>query len=128
MKKIMIMLIIMIFGLSLVAQSAFAGSKQRHRWQGVTIGVGAAILGHAILNSCNENPSCRKAPVYSHPCPPSHRYGHWEVRSVWVAPKYKRVWNPGHYSRRGSWVSGQWQMIEKQPGYWQEQEVWVARR
>lgn len=126
MKKIMGILLVMVIGLSLAAQPAFAGSKQRYRWQGVAIGVGAAILGHAIYNSCKETSSCEKVTVYSHPCPPHHRYGHWEIRRVWVEPVYKRVWNPGHYDCRGKWVPGHWQMIEKQPGCWQEQEVWVA--
>jgi hypothetical protein len=36
----------------LVAAStpAWGGSKQQHRWEGVAIGVGAAIVGSAIIN------------------------------------------------------------------------------
>ena len=128
MKKITVMLIVTAFGLSLAAQPALAGSKQRHRWQGVAIGLGAAILGHAIYNSGNEGPSCKKVMVYNHPCPSPHRHGYWEICKVWVAPKYIKVWNPKHYNRHGVWVSGQWKMIEKEPGYWNEQEIWVARR
>jgi len=118
----------MAFGLSLAAQPALAGSKQRHRWQGVAIGVGAAILGHALFNSCSERPACKTVTVYNRPCPSPYRHGYWEIRKVWVEPKYKRVWNPGHYNCRSRWIPGQWKMIEKEPGYWQEQEVWVARR
>lgn len=128
MKKIMIMMIIMVFGLSLAVQPALAGSKQRYRWQGVAIGVGAAILGHAIINSNNEGSSCRKVTVYNSPCPPPAHRGYWEIRKVWVEPTCKKVWNPAHYNRHGHWVCGQWKMIENVPGYWQEQEVWVARR
>ncbi len=88
MKKIIVTLLIMAFGLSLTAQPALAGSKQRYRWQGVAIGVGAAILGHSVYNSRNESPSCKKVAVYNHPCPPPHRYGYWEIRKVWVEPKF----------------------------------------
>jgi hypothetical protein len=126
MKKIMVMLIIMVFGLSFAVQSAFGGAKQRYRWQGVAIGVGAAILGNAIVNSCNDRPPCKKVTVCTHPS--QNRHGYWEIRSVWVEPKYKKVWHPGRYNSHRCWIKGRWQMIEKAHGYWQEQEVWVAGR
>jgi len=49
--------------LSLMVTSAWAGPKQRYRWEGVAIGVGAAILGSALFNA----PYCAQpgpAPVY----------------------------------------------------------------
>jgi hypothetical protein len=128
MKKIIILLIGVVFGLSLVTQPAFAGSKQRYLWQGVAIGAGAVILGHAIVNSCNEGTSCKKVTVYNHPCPPPVHHGYWEIRKVWVEPKYKRVWKAGHYNCRSRRVIGRWQMVEKVPGHWKEQEVWIAGR
>jgi hypothetical protein len=50
------------------------------------------------------------------------------VRKEWVQPTYKRVWNPGHYARRGEWIEGQWIEIVDRPGYWTEVRVWVSRR
>jgi hypothetical protein len=58
-----------------------------------------------------------------------HRHrGHWEVRKVWVPPSTEKVWNPGHYNRRGHWVRGQWIEIERRRGYWKKEKVWVARK
>ena len=37
-------------GFCLISTSVWAGSKQRHRWEGVAIGVGAAIVGSALIN------------------------------------------------------------------------------
>ena len=128
MKKIMLAAMIALLGVSISVEPALAGSKQRHRWEGVAIGVGAAILGHALINSCNDRHYCEKVTVYHRPCPPPHRYGLWETRSVWVEPEYEWVWNPGHYTRHGRWVDGRWQMIEKYPGYWREDRVWVGCR
>jgi len=76
---------------------------------------------------------------HGHKPPRHHRYqkhydtghrqrGHWEVRKEWVSPTYKKVWNPGHYNRRGKWISGHWIEIEDGPGYWSETRVWVAMR
>jgi len=129
MKKMMVLLMIMVFSVFLSASSAIAGDKQHHRWEGVAIGVGAAVLGHALLNSCNDRySSCAREPVYYRSCPPRHRHGYWETRSVWVEPDCRKVWNPGHYDCYGRWVSGRWQMIETSPGYWEEERVWVSRR
>jgi len=127
MKKIMVFIMIAAVSISFSVQSAFAGSKQHYRWEGVAIGVGAAILGHALLNSCNDRYPCEEVRVYHRPCPPPHRYGYWETRSVWVEPDCRKVWNPGHYDCHGRWFSGRWQMIERSPGYWQEEKVWVSR-
>ncbi len=131
MKKILIILFALIFVVSLSATSAFAGSKQRHRWQGVAIGVGVAILGNAIFNnsrdySPRERVTVIERDVYVQPCPPPHRKGHWEISKIWVAPVSKRVWNPAHYNNHNRWVSGQWKMIETEPGFWRQEKTWVA--
>ena len=138
MKKTFVLITAMIFSLSLLAPSAIAGSKQRHRWQGVAIGLGAAILGNAIFNNCRDYPPPERVVVrerydYNHSyCPPRHHprhySGHWEVRKTWVPPACERAWNPGHYNRYNYWVPGQWITIEKAPGYWTKKRVWVARR
>lgn len=132
MKKIIILSIVTMFFLSLAVPSAEAGSKQRHRWEGVAIGLGAAILGHALINnSCAPPPErsvvidrdCHR-PSYSH----HYRGGHWEVRKIWVAPVCEKVWNPGHYNHCHQWVPGQYITIEKAPGYWAKERVWVGCR
>ena len=141
MKKIFVSLLMTACLLAFVSAPAAAGDKQRHRWEGVAIGVGAALLGHAILDDYRDRDrgwdrSCRpeRVRVYKHdgchPPAPMPRYsrGHWEMRKVWVPPVHERVWNPGHYNRRGNWVSGRWITIEKESGYWSKERVWVSRR
>ena len=39
-----------VLSLVLTSTSVWAGPKQRHRWEGVAIGVGAAIVGSALIN------------------------------------------------------------------------------
>lgn len=126
MKKAIGLLVIMILCLSLAAPSAFAGSKQRYRWQGVAMGVGAAILGHAIYQSRQDDTVYRQVAVVD--CPPGPWCGHWEVTKVWVAPVREKVWNPGHYNRYHRWVAGRWMTVEKSPGFWKKERVWVASR
>jgi hypothetical protein len=128
MKKTMMLVFSAIFLLSFSAAPALAGSKQRHRWQGVAIGLGAAILGSALINNCEtpERVVAYAPPRQYHPGPSHFRpQGHWETRRVWVPPEYERVWNPGHYEC-GRWVSGQWIDLEVNPGYWREERVRVS--
>lgn len=123
---------------SFLPSPAMAGSPQKHRWEGVAIGIGAAILGNALLNNCYERPYAE--PAYSRPAPrksygnwesrpaPRKSYGHWEKRKVWVPATHKKVWNPAHYNPRGKWVPGKWIRVADQPGYWTKERVWIARR
>jgi hypothetical protein len=55
-KKILLAAITIIMGISFITTSTWAGSKQRHRWEGVAIGVGAAVVGSAIINSYARGP------------------------------------------------------------------------
>jgi hypothetical protein len=137
MKKAAISLFVAAALLMLAASPASAGDKQRHRWEGVAIGVGAAILGHAILSDFRDRECRAPEPVHvykrgrwhRHPGPPpTYSRGHWEIRKVWVPPVCEKVWNPGHYDRCGDWVPGRWITLEKSPGYWTKERVWVARR
>ncbi len=125
------------------APSVVAGSPQQHRWEGVAIGVGAAIIGgtlfhHARRQRRHSRPMYTQAyppqqqvyasqqRVYAAPaCPPRQRRGHWEWHKTWVPPMHEKTWNPGHYNRRNRWKPGRWIMIETQPGYWSKQKVWV---
>ena len=115
--------------LTFLTVPAWAGSPQQHRWEGVAIGIGAVVVGSAILHSLNH-PGYQPQPVYHRPSPPRSPYhrGSWQKQRVWVEPTYKKIWNPGHYNRRGRWVRGHWIRIENRPGYWKEQRVWISRR
>lgn len=131
-KTTLISLTILLFAMSLAASSALAGSKQRYRWEGVAIGVGAAILGHAIIQSHRAEP--QRPVVHTHPQPAyrphqpaGQRQGHWEWRSVWVPPNHETVWNPGHYNHKGRWVPGHWIHVQTTQGHWTQARVWVAR-
>ena len=125
----------------MISNSAFAGNVQRNRWEGVAIGVAATLLGQALLDHHHDThyrpaPAPRivhRPPVrherpyraYSHR-PHKHRK-HARFHKVWVPPVYKKVWNPGHYNRRGWWVSGYWIEKEIRPGYWEKHRTWTAK-
>lgn len=152
MKRLFYGIMAIVFCVSVFSSSAMAGSKQRHRWEGVAIGIGASIIGGAILHSMHQQyrynpepapqiryereerayytPPQRHYDNYDrlHPSPPPRGCGHWEIRKFWVPPVYEKVWNPGHYNRWNEWVPGHWIEIEKSPGYWREERVWVADR
>jgi len=131
-KKRFVIIAVVVTSIALVTAPAFAGSKQQHRWEGVAIGVGAAILGHAIYQAHKDVSQPRvvyvepePAPRYHHPRP-KHRRGHWEWQKTWVAPSYEKVWNPGHYDRKGRWVPGHWIEVKTSDGYWTKERVWIA--
>ena len=137
MKKFLTLMTAVALSLMILIPSANAGSPQSHRWEGLAIGVGAAILGSALLN--HHVAASAPAPgVYAPPAPEYRRHrsyrhrprsrGHWEIRKTWVAPVYEKVWNPGHFNPRGRWVKGGWIQVEREPGYWEEERIWVARR
>lgn len=155
MKKFAITSIALIFLLSVASTQALAGSKQQHRWEGVAIGVGATLLGAALLSEHSSHDGYRVSAhigypprdayrhsyghSYKHSYRHSHRdfdrdrhhkyrRGHWETRRVWVGPVHDRVWNPPHYNRRGHRIPGSWITVERSPGYWKEERVWRSRR
>lgn len=126
MKKTGIISLMIIFLVSFSMSPALAGSKERYRWQGAAIGLGAAALGHVIYQNARERHAPERVvvverPVYAAPCPPPRCPGasFHEPRRVWVEPVRERVWNPGHY-HNGRWTEGQWILIETSPGYWRE--------
>ena len=134
MKHFICLVLITTFGLWLTSPTAWAGNVQRNRWEGVAIGIGAALLGSALFKH-HLHRSGERAIVHQ----PDRAYrqrnhfhhkpaGHWEIRKKWVPPVYESVWNPGHYSPRGRWISGHWIEIEKEPGYWTKERVWVSRK
>ncbi|MEA3487024.1 MAG: hypothetical protein U9R20_05140 [Thermodesulfobacteriota bacterium] len=124
-KKAGVMIVVVVMLISLVSLPAWARSAQHYRWEGVAIGIGAAIIGSAILDSC-----CHPrygAYAYNYPPPPPRRHGHWTHKKTWVAPTYKNAWNPAHYNRRGEWVPGGWISIQERSGYWTSERVWISR-
>lgn len=46
----LIITIVAVASLFTASTASWAGSKQQHRWEGVAIGLGAAIIGSAIIN------------------------------------------------------------------------------
>jgi hypothetical protein len=113
-KKLSMVMFTTVLCLSLMATSAWAGPKQRYRWEGVAIGVGAAILGNALFNA----PYCAQpgpAPVY-HSAPPVY-YSPLPVYYSPVPVYYRPVpayyrppvvlpygaCRPHHRSPRGHW-------------------------
>ena len=121
-NKFFIALFATILCITFLAPSAWAGKKQRYRWQGAAIALGAAILGNAIYNNRDFGPS---PSTHNYSPPPPRRHGHWEIRRVRVRPSYERVWNQGHYNRRGRWIRGHRTRILKEPGHSFEKRVWV---
>jgi hypothetical protein len=132
MKKIKSLSIGMLAVITLLAftTTSWAGSAHQHRMEGLAWGIGAVILGKVILdNYRNSYPAAAPAPqpavVENYAPTPTAVAGHWEIRREWIPPQYQNVWNPGHYNRRGDWVSGQWTQVQAAPGYWQEKQVWI---
>ncbi len=92
--------------LALIPNPSWAGSPQRHRWEGVAIGVGAAIIGSALINSLHQSsayaepaPAAAYHPVYERRHAPR---GHWAIEKEWVEPVTRKEWNPGHYTPPGA--------------------------
>lgn len=129
-KTILSFIVLTLFTLfAVLPSSAQAGSPQRHRWEGVAIGVGAALIGSAIIKSMHHYPPAvqhrpHKVHHYHYNAPPAPS-GYWDTQKEWVPPECKKVWNPGHYNRRGRWITGRWMRVQTQPGYWKESRVWV---
>lgn len=137
-KKLSIGVILATLCCFFAANSVWAGNVQRNRWEGVAIGIGAAILGSALINHhryAHPAPavvhhhrhhwSRSKAYYYNPPYPKRWR---WKTRKIWIPPTYKRVWNPAHYNQNGQWVSGVWIEIVDRPGCWRKERVRVTRR
>lgn len=124
-KNLWIILTVSLVSFFIIIPSSWAGAKQRNRWEGVAMGIGAAVLGHALFS--NYYAHHVPAPVY-HKSQPRRSRGHWEYRKVWVPPTYMKVWNPGHYNKRGRWVPGTWMKVEKEPGQWVKEKIWITSR
>ena len=122
MKKLLVLLMVIIFYTTLFANPVLAGSAQYYRWEGIAIGLGAAILGSALINSAQPDQVTVVHETYYEPAPPRVYHEYCAPHRVWVPPVYEKVWNPGHYEY-GRWVHGQYIMVERAPGYWTEKRV-----
>ena len=126
-KNQFIVVFIAILCVTFWTSSAWAGENHRYRWEGIAIGVGAVMLGHALFNQ-NHPRDLRPAPRNIHRQPPPTRFrGRPEMRRVWIPPVYEREWNPGHYNHKGRWVHGRWIKVMKEPGYWSKRQKWAGR-
>lgn len=124
--------------------SSAPARADRKTMEGFLLGTGVAILGTAIIHEINKDRHDYYQPAQTHHRPYSYsRYehrdrhrpykkykhhrprGHWEVERVWVEPVYEKKWNPGHYNRRGKWVSGRYERFLVCDGYWKKEKVWV---
>jgi len=88
---------------------SYAGDRQRGRWEGVAIGLGAVTLYNLFQHGY---PSPIILPHHGYPRPIYHRppavhrpSGHWEIHREWIPERRERVWIPGHYED-GYWVEG----------------------
>ena len=153
-KKMKQTIAIITGALLLTVFSSAPARADRKTMEGVFIGTSVALIGAAIINelSKDEQPSYHgqdrrhhERPRHRevrHHRPPAKRYyedhhrpykkhynhrraGHWEIERIWVKPVYEKRWNPGHYNRRGKWVSGRYEKFMVARGYWKEQKVWV---
>ena len=124
--------------------STVSAHADRKTMEGFMIGTGVAILGAAIIHGIHNDSRYYYDRSYSshnrhyhaeyrrgHKNRHHRKYkhhkprGYWEIERIWVEPVYKKKWNPGHYTPRGSWVSGRHETFLVQNGYWQEEKIWV---
>ncbi len=138
MKKLGIVFIGLFVSLTLVVPSAMAGSKQRHRWEGVAIGVGASVLGGALLGippvvapshgrvSVHVNTD---RPRYKHARP---RYGKVDRHSRYDRYEGRRGHGSscrtnccGHWEVRKVWVPPVYERVWN-PGHFNRRNEWVA--
>ena len=126
MKKLFLIAIAGILCFSIASSDAYAGKSRRNMYEGIAIGLGAAILGGALLN--HYQPRYAPENTYCYPPPRPQRYGYWGYKKIWVPPVYNRVWNPGHYSYRGQWIPGGWVKIKARQGHWSRTRSWISRR
>ncbi len=141
MNKLFTLLLMTIFCLTVVANPVFAGNGYRHGghgggysghnyynhgysghghsghyipgWEAAVIGLGAAVVGSAIINSY---PREREVVVehhtyYSPPPPPQYRDECYDCPTSYEPPS--RVWVPGHYE----YVGGGY--YRRAPGHWE---------
>ncbi len=119
-RNLFIAVVVSILLISLFSQPVWASSSQRHRWEGVMIGLGAAMLGGAILHHRHHS---KPAPGYIYLDPPPPECTYYDYEEFWIPPAYRREWKPGRYDRRGRWKPGRWKERMVRPGHWEERRI-----
>ena len=130
-KLAAVILVLALFSLFTISP-AQAGDKQRHRWQGAGIALGAVaalgLLTHGFQHAYPPPRVIYSRPPephwYTPPPPPEYVPGHWETTREWVPGVRERVWIPGHYDRWGNWVVGHYEQHQASRRYL-ESRVWV---
>lgn len=97
--------------LGLVSTSVWAGAKQRHRWEGVAIGFGAAIVGGALINHHAYGSHSGPPVVFSFKYRENHRqpsrhHGYWQPYRGGHDKKWRSHKHGHHYSgcrQHGNW-------------------------
>jgi hypothetical protein len=129
-KKLLSMILVLTLVSLFTITSAEAGSKQRNRWEGIGIALGAMALGGLIAHQIRTYTPPPPAGYYPPPEPrwgppqPEYIPGHWEMTREWVPGTWERVWVPGHYDRWRNWVAGHYE-DRQTPGQYVERRVWV---
>ena len=130
--------------LLLICFYTVSAHADRKTMEGFMLGTGIAILGAAIYNGIHNDSTPQYTQNIARPDAYRHagyRYvlnnkhhikyrhigpgGYWKVERIWIDPVYEKKWNPGHYNRRGEWVSGRHENFLVQNGYWHKEKVWV---
>jgi len=131
-KKLISMILVLTLVSLFAINSAEAGSKTRHRWQGAGIALGAVLLGGLVAHQIAAHAYTQPPQVvYSPPpeprwYPPAPEYipGHWEIAREWAPGTWERVWVPGHYDRWRNCVAGHYE-DRQTPGRYVDRRVWV---
>ncbi len=151
MKRTITLIIIMVFVFAMTVTSAHAGAskRRRHHLEGFLLGSGVGFISATIVNRLHKGQKkayipeqkqketrqgryCREHGQWSdcHNCPDCDDYmepdGYWTVKRVWVPAEYEDKWNPGHYNKRGKWVSGRYQRFIIRKGHYRKQRIWVS--
>jgi len=115
MKKFLVLIVVFIMLAVVSVPDVIAGNKQRHRWEGIGIGVGSLIILDQIFR--NNRGDHRQEPCDSNR---GYRFGRpaYHSQQVWIPAVRERVWYPAHYDQLGRWVRGEWVTRELAPGYW----------
>jgi len=127
-KRIISIILFASIAIVFVTPASWAGTPAQHRLEGVAIGIGALILTKAIIDHHRHHEVAAVTPAAHHNR--KHRArrapaGYWKIKKRWVPAIYDKVWNPGHYNRRGRWVPGRWIDIKVEPGHWSKRRIWV---
>jgi len=127
-KKIISIILAVAFISLFTLNTAQAGSKQHHMWNGAGIALGAFALGAIVHQMFTPPPQAIYSPPESryYPPPPPTEYipGHWETTREWIPGTWERVWVPDYRDRWGNWAAGHYEE-HRTPGHYVERRVWV---